>query len=210
VDWPHEPRAGLGWSFASLAAIASHLRLIPDVAPLLPPALTCMEALVATAASDVPSAANPAKQLAQRWYNGLPVTLAADALVPVAYRWCTQINENGKSWAVAGELSEFNHNAPVGYSIPATVVPHLRVTLLSHPGIHPRNALRIDLSAEQMRAAGLDLNIVDVQGDDVLQQMLWTVQLGDLASYYLGLLYEQDPSEVRALDWLKSHLAQSP
>ena len=37
--------------------------------------------------------------------------------------------------------------------------------------------------------------------------MLWAVQLGDFASYYLGILNGVDPSEVRALDWLKSKLA---
>ena len=54
-----------------------------------------------------------------------------------------------------------------------------------------------------MRAAGVAAEIIDVPGPSVLAQMLWAVQFGDFVSYYLGLLYGVDPSEVRALEWMK-------
>ena len=58
-----------------------------------------------------------------------------------------------------------------------------------------------------MRAAGVAAEVIDVPGPSVLAQMLWAVQFGDFASYYLGLLYGVDPSEVRALEWMKGRLA---
>ena len=205
--WDGEPRAALGWSFASLLAICGRLGLAPDVAGEFAAALAPMRALVEALGRDVAEAANPAKQMARRWLGHVPVVIGAEALAPVAYRWRTQINENGKSWAIADELSEFNHNAPVGYALPDALVPLLRVTFLRPATVHARIALRIDLSLEQMRAAGVETSVLDVPGRGTLSQMLWAVQFGDFASYYLGILNGADPSEVRALDWLKGKLS---
>lgn len=206
-EWAAEPRSALGWSFASLLAITGRLGLVPDVSDEIDAALAHMRSLAAALGRDVPESSNPAKQMARTWGGRLPVVIGSDALAPVAYRWRTQINENGKSWAIADELSEFNHNAPVGYGLPSAGVPLLHATLLRHAAIHPRIALRIDLSIAQMRAAGVNASVLDVPGDTVLRQMLWAIQFGDFASYYLGILNGADPSEVRALDWLKNKLS---
>jgi glucose/mannose-6-phosphate isomerase len=165
-----------------------------------------MRALMQSLGRDVPDATNPAKQLAARLAGKLPVIVGAEALAPVAYRWRTQLNENAKTWAIAEELPEMNHNGPVGYGAPVTVVPSLHVVLLRHASAHPRVLKRIALSHEQMTASGVSAEILDVPGATVLAQMLWAIGFGDFASYYLGLVNGADPSEVRALDWLKSQM----
>ncbi len=205
--WQGEPRSALGWSFASLLAICDGLGLIPDVEQDLVPAIAHMRALIAQIDRDVPEASNPAKQLARRLVGSLPLFVGAEALAPVAYRWRTQVNENAKSWAAADELPEMNHNAPLGYAAPAGVASSIHTVLLRHASAHPRTALRIELTLEQMRTAGVAAEVLDVPGPSVLSQMLWAVQFGDFASYYLGLLYGVDPSEVRALEWMKGRMA---
>jgi glucose/mannose-6-phosphate isomerase len=204
--WQGEPRAALGWSFATLLAIAGRLRLLPDLGPALPAALDHMRSLVDACGRAVPESANPAKQLARRLHGRLPVIAGADALAPVAYRWVTQTNENAKSWGLALELPEMNHNAPVGYGAPPALVPLLHVVLLRQRSVHPRIARRIDLSRQQLAEARVAVEIVDVPGGSALEEILWAVQLGDFASYYLGILNGADPSEVRALDWLKEQM----
>lgn len=205
--WAGEPRSALGWSFASLLAICGRLGLLPGVESHVAPAIAHTRALVAQINRDVPEAANPAKQLARRLAGTLPLFIAAEALAPVAYRWRTQVNENAKSWAAADELPEMNHNAPLGYAAPAGVASSIHAVLLRHAAINPRTSRRVDLTLEQMRTAGVVAEIVEVAGPSVLAQMLWAIQLGDFVSYYMGLLYGVDPSEVRALDWMKSRLA---
>lgn len=206
--WDGEPRAALGWSFASLLAICGRLALVPDVSADVALAIAHMRSLVARIDRDVPEAANPAKQLTRRLAGKLPVFVAAEALAPVAYRWCTQVNENAKSWAIAAELPEMSHNAPLGYAAPPAVAPSLHAVLLRHAAIQARNGRRVALTLEQMRASGLAAEVLDVPGPSVLAQMLWAVQFGDFVSYYLGLLYGADPSEMRALEWMKARLAE--
>lgn len=205
--WQGEPRSALGWSTASLLAITGALGLLPDLTGDVGPALVAMRELANACARDVPEGNNPAKQLARRLAGTVPVIIGAQALAPVAYRWRTQVNENAKSWAIADELPEMNHNAPLGYRAPAGLLRLLRVVLLRHAAMHPRIVLRVDATVLQLKDAGVAAEVVEVPGASVLAQMLWAIQLGDLASYYLGLLYEVEPSPMAALDWLKAYMA---
>ncbi len=205
--WDGEPRAALGWSFASLLAICGRLGVLPDVSSDLRVALTEMRRLGGTIAFDVPEAKNPAKQMARRLSGKLPVIIGAEALTPVAYRWRTQMNENAKSWALAEELPEMNHNAPLGYGAPADLVPLLHLIVLRHASMHPRIRLRVDATLTQLRDAGVAAEVVDVPGATTLSQMLSAIHLGDFVSYYAGILNGVNPSSMAALDWLKATLA---
>ena len=141
VQWSHEPRAALGWSFASLLAICGRLGLVADLDGEIGGACDEMRAMASACSRDVDEAANPAKQLARRLAGRLPVFVGAESLAPVAYRWRTQVNENAKSWAVADELPEMNHNAQTGYGLPRRVVPLLaRGAIASCVGARARRA----------------------------------------------------------------------
>ena len=209
-SWSGEPRSALGWSMASLLAICSGLGLLPPLRVDLAAALDGLRELRIRIGRDVPEATNPAKALARRLEGRLPIFVGAEALAPVAYRWRTQVNENAKSWAIAEELPEMNHNAPLGFGRPVALVPMLHAVLLRHAAMHPRIALRVEATAIQMRDSGIDVETLDVPGATVLAQMLWAIGFGDFTSYYLGLLYGVEPSPVGALDWLKAYMASRP
>lgn len=208
VRWAHEPRAALGWSFASLLAICGRVGLLPDQRAALTQVLASLRARADRLGVEVPEPANEAKQLARRLHGRLPVVIGAEAMAPVAYRWRTQINENAKSWALSDELPELSHNAQAGFGLPQRVVPLLHAVLLRHAAMHPRNALRVDATADELRRSGVSVEIVQVDGDGVLAQMLHAVLLGDFASYYLGLLNGVQPSPVEPLVRLKAWLAE--
>lgn len=203
--WDGEPRSALGWSFASLLGVAEALGLVPQ--SQIRAALDEARETRGGIAREVPEGANMAKQLARQWHGGVPVIVGAQALAPVAYRWRTQVNENAKSWAIAEELPEMNHNAQTNYGLPAEVVPLLRAVFLRHAAMHPRVRLRVDATAAAMREANVAAEIIEVEGSSLLAQMLRAVLLGDYASYYLGLLNDVHPSPVPALGRLKDLLA---
>ncbi len=207
--WDAEPRSALGWSFASLLGIAIGLGILPPT-PELPAALDEMRTLGRGIGRDVPENDNTGKQLARRLYGTLPVFVGAQALAAVAYRWRTQVNENAKSWAIADELPEMNHNAQTGYGLATEIVPYLHAVLLRHAAMHPRVRLRVDATATEMRAQGVMAEIVEIEGATLLSQMLCAVLLGDYVSYYLGLLNGVHPSPVAALGRLKDLLASKP
>ena len=155
-EWAGEPRSALGWSTASLMAICDRLGLVPGIEVQLGPALDHMRVIARGIGRDVSERDNAAKQLAHRLQGTLPVYIGAEALAPVAYRWRTQTNENAKSWAIADELPEMNHNAQTGYGLPSEVVSRLHAVILRHASIHPRVGLRIDATVDVMRANGVE------------------------------------------------------
>jgi glucose/mannose-6-phosphate isomerase len=208
-EWDGEPRSALGWSFAAPLAICCRAGLVPDLDSSMPAALDDLSTFGVTLAVETPEASNPAKQIARRLEGRLPVFVGAEALAPVAYRWRTQVNENAKSWAIADELPEMNHNAQAGYGLPRDVVRQLYVIMLRHASAHARIALRFDAAADEMRAHGVDAEIVGVGGEGVFAQVLRAAHLGDYVSYYLGLLNGVSPSPTPELTAIKERLARS-
>ena len=206
-EWHGEPRSALGWSFASLLGIGARLSLLPDLAADVYGATRQMRDLNVCLALDAPEQTNAAKQLARRLHRRVPVIVGAGALAPVAYRWRTQINENAKSWAIADELPEMNHNAHVGFGLPLTARSLMHAVLLRHDAMHPRNRLRVEATCEEMQRAGVTAEILDVPGPSVLAQALCAIHLGDFVSYYMGLLNNVEPAPVSSLESLKARLA---
>jgi glucose/mannose-6-phosphate isomerase len=202
-----EPRSALGWSFASLLAICGRAGVLPDAGADLRGAAEHMRSLRREIAADVPEASNAAKRMARRLHGKLPAFIGAEALTPVAYRWRTQVNENAKSWGIADELPEMNHNAQAGYGLAKEALPLLHIVFLRHASAHARVALRVEATSKTMRGAGVATEILDVPGPSVLAQMLWAVHFGDFASYYLSVLNGVDASPVPGIESLKKALA---
>jgi glucose/mannose-6-phosphate isomerase len=163
--------------------------------------------MLAACGADVPSEHNRAKQLAWAIVDRIPVIEASGFLSPVARRWKTQLNENGKSMAVTEELPEATHNAVVGYAQPEAVRAHLFVVFLSSPDDHPRNSLRASLSAELLATEQIAHEVVSVGGESRLAQAFSAIVLGDLVSVYLSFLYGLDPTPVEAIGRIKSRLS---
>jgi glucose/mannose-6-phosphate isomerase len=162
---------------------------------------------VAANAPAVPTEANGAKQLAWSLVDRLPVIEAAGFLAPVARRWKTQLNENGKTTAAWEELPEATHNAVVGYREPESVRQHIFVVFLASPDDHPRNALRAAASVELLASVQIGHQVVPVAGRGRLAQACHAIVIGDLVSAYLGVLYGLDPTPVEAIGTVKARLS---
>ena len=75
----------------------------------------------------------------------------AELTAPVAYRWKCQVNENAKLPAFASELPELDHNEIVGWA-GAAGLGRFSAVFLEDPATHPRNALRVELTAAESPA----------------------------------------------------------
>ncbi len=208
IDYKAQPRAALGFSFLPTLAVLQKLGLIGDKTADVDETVAILEKLNDELGEDSPEAKNPAKQLARRFHGHLPVIYGAGVLAEVAHRWKTQVNENGKAWAFYEVFPELNHNATVGFPFPPEVVERLRVVMLRAPSYNDRVKLRLEVTAELLDRAGVAHEYHDSRGKSKLAQMLSLVLLGDLASYYLAILYQIDPSPVAVIDYLKGRLAK--
>ncbi|MDO8614192.1 MAG: bifunctional phosphoglucose/phosphomannose isomerase [Dehalococcoidia bacterium] len=204
-----EPRAALGWSLAPLLAVGAKLGLMQGVETDVREAIAVTEGLRDELAEDAPADGNPAKQMALRLHEKLPVIYGAGPLLEIAHRWKTQLNESAKVWAFYEELPEIHHNAIIGYDLPQGVARETAVVFLQSPDlVHRRVQLRYAFTRELLAQAGVEVLIAETRGRSALAQMMSLVLFGDYVSVYLAFLYGVDPTPTTVIDNLKAWLAQ--
>lgn len=152
----------------------------------------------------VPTAQNPAKKLALELAGKSPVIYAGPLLAPAAYKWKISFNENAKNLAWWNELPESNHNELMGWSHPAQKpfeIIELRSSLE-----HPRVQKRYKVGERLLSGLRPAPNVVEAQGETLLEQLLWSVNFGDFVSIYLALLNNINPTPVELNDKFKQAL----
>jgi glucose/mannose-6-phosphate isomerase len=207
-DYRAQPRAALPFSLMPIICLLQKLGFIGDKSLDLAETTTVLEQLARQLNETTASSQNPAKQLAMKLHNHLPVIYGGGLVTEVAHRWKTQINENAKAWAFHEVFPELNHNAVVGYQSPSDLATKIVVVLLNSPLLPKRIQLRYQVTSQLLKRAGVNYQTVDGWGKSPLSQIMSLVLFGDYTSYYLAMLYQVDPSPVPAIDYLKKQLAQ--
>jgi glucose/mannose-6-phosphate isomerase len=154
---------------------------------------------------EVPTAQNPAKQLALELMGKSVVIYSSTRLFAAAYKWKISCNENAKQVAWCNQLPEFNHNEFIGWSEQPRQKPYAVVDLRSSLD-HPRIRKRFELSERLLSGLRPAPHVVEVQGSTPLEQLIWAVTFGDFVTLYLGLLNGLDPSPVALVEKLKKEL----
>lgn len=165
-----------------------------------------LEKILQNYKADVPTEQNPAKQLALGLMGSSPVVYASSQFFPVAYKWKISFNENAKNVAWAGEYPEFNHNEFLGWSSHPVDKPYKVIDLRSSLD-HPQVKKRFEISDRLLSGKRPAAQVVELQGDTVLEQMLYGTTFGDFVSLYLALLNGLNPSPVDLIEKMKAELA---
>src|SRR5665213_3214452 len=153
----------------------------------------------------VPTAQNPAKKLAQELAGQSPAIYAGPLLKPIAYKWKISFNENAKNVAWWNELPEFNHNEMIGWSSHPIEKPYAVVDLRSSLE-HERVQKRFEVSERLLSGLRPAPHVVNVQGNNLLEQLVWAVAYGDFVTIYTGLLNNVDPAPVELVERFKKEL----
>lgn len=201
------PRAALGYTLTMLTGLLERAGFVDVADSEIDAASAALADIVRDCSPDKPTESNPAKQLAWSLLDRLPIIEAGGFLAPVAYRWKTQLNENGKSFAAIETLPEATHNAVVGYDHPDILRDHLYLVFLASSSDHPRNSLRATLSSELLASVGISYQVIPVGGEGRLAQACAAILLGDYVSTYMALLYGVDPMPVDAISHVKRRMS---
>jgi glucose/mannose-6-phosphate isomerase len=151
---------------------------------------------------------NLAKDLAERALNSCVCVYGAGPTTATAYRWKTQLNENAKLPAFAGELPEADHNEIVGWQ-GASRLGRFFAVFLEDADQHPRTRRRIEATAALIEPEASGVATVQSRGNGRIGRLLSLVMLGDLTSIYIAVLNELDPTPVELIDRLKTELASA-
>ncbi len=198
-----QPRAAIAHQFFTLAVAARRAGITGDCWWEVKEAIETLKVLRGEMHPDVPTKSNPAKRLAEELKGYTPIVYGSRIHEAVAYRWNTQLNENGKSPAASSFIPEAFHNATVASEGDPAVLRHLCAILLTDPMEGERLAAKTRRFVELLRPGFGKILEVQARGEGLLARMLSALYVGDYASAYLGILYGKDPSTVESINRLK-------
>ncbi|MHB8361120.1 MAG: bifunctional phosphoglucose/phosphomannose isomerase [Thermoplasmataceae archaeon] len=187
----YQPRSAIGFL------------LMPIVNSLMPNLSDDIQEIASTLKS-VREKEDEIKLLAKEIYNSgkTPYFISWSPTRSVAYRCKTQFNENSKSFASSGSLSEMDHNELVPMGMEKKIDPFFYIAFINT--FSKRNYFRLELSK---KLSGLNIKDIELKGNSALSQILYGVYYGDILSYHVALLKGIDPKDVSILENLKKNLS---
>jgi glucose/mannose-6-phosphate isomerase len=153
----------------------------------------------------VSTAQNQAKQIALECIGKSVVIYGGPLFFPAAYKWKISFNENAKHIAWCNQYSEFNHNEFLGWTKQPVNKPYTVIDLRSNLE-HPQIQKRFEISAKLLSGVRPDPIVVTPEGETLLEQLLWTIALGDFVTLYTALLSNINPTPVDLIEKLKKEL----
>ena len=147
---------------------------------------------------------NPAKILAQKLYDKIPVFYATSKLYPVAERYKAEVNENAKNFAFCEKFPELNHKATEGIIHPKNVC---YILMLESNFEYGRNLLRQNITAEILRNHSIPVERIKfIQAKNRISEAALFVMYGEFVSYYLSILNKENSGINVIVDYLKERL----
>lgn len=191
-----KPRYGALYGLKALVGVAEKLNLVlvPGALKELQEVTSFLHESINEWLPTVPAKQNRAKQLAQEVMGKSPVIYAGPLLAPAAHKWKISFNENAKNIAWEYAFPEFNHNEFTGWTSHPVDKSYTVIYLLSSYD-NQRIKKRFTLSDKLLSGRWPVPERVEAKGDTRLEQLLWTVALGDFTSLYTALLNGTSPIE---------------
>ena len=201
------PRATLGYSLALVLGVLSRMGMIRDLSADVEAALADVAKLQERVHEGART--NDAKKLAVALAPKVVFVYGAGAMGVMARRVKGQWNENAKAWAAYDVLPELNHNAVVGFPLPAVAKQAVAVLILRSTQDLGRHRVRWEVTKELLDQAGIEHHSIELPGASALSEILQMTYFTDHVSFYVALLNGADPSPNKAIDFLKDRLAKA-
>lgn len=148
-----------------------------------------------------------AKSLIEKLQEKIPVIVASEHLSGNAHVIRNQFNETAKNFAAYSLLPELNHHLMEGLVHPESRI--LTFLFLTSTLYSPIIQKRFILTKDVVEKNNLKVIEIAVAGEAKLEQMLYALAFGGYLTFYLGILYGQDPSLIPWVDYFKRELEVS-
>jgi glucose/mannose-6-phosphate isomerase len=202
-----QPRAAISYLFFPILKALERLDLTRKKGDEIEETFTVLKELSKEYGAKSPIKNNLAKKVALRLYQHLPLVYGSEGLLKaVAMRWKTQINENSKWPCFWNVFPELDHNEIVGYEIENSINLQVKIVYLQDKEGLLRVEQRREITRKIIEDKVAEFIVCPTKGKGKMARMFSLIFLGDLASYYLAILNQVDPSPVVCIEDLKKEL----
>lgn len=199
-----KPRAAFPYNFAFLYSIFFKLGYVGLSVEELNHSFSLMKKNLEKFGPNVSLLVNPAKILAQKIYDKIPVVYASTKLAGLASRFKAQLNENSNNFAFFELLPELNHNSIEGFKHPKD---NVQVLFLESENEEKRILSRMELTQSFLKKERIPFEVIKFpETKGYLSEVMLFVYFCDFVSYYLAILNREDPAKNDLIDSLKAKL----
>jgi len=204
-----QPRAAISYLFFPILKVLEKLGIAKERNGEIEETHNILQALSKEYGAKSPIKNNFAKKVARSLYQHLPLVYGSEGLLEaVAMRWKTQINENSKWPCFWNVFPELDHNEIVGYEIENKINRQVKIIYLQDKEGLLRVEQRREITRKIIEDKVAEFIVCPTKGKGKMARMFSLIFLGDLASYYLAILNQIDPSPVACIEDLKKELAK--
>lgn len=145
-----------------------------------------------------------AKELAKKMYSTIPLIFAAEHLFGNSHILRNQLNETAKSFAAFEDIPELNHHLMEGFKNSSD--KKLFAIFLFSNLYSEKHTKRMKITEDVVGKNNVEFFEYIALGNSKLSQIFTTISFGGYLSFYLGILYGQDPSLIPWVDYFKEQL----
>lgn len=200
-----QPRHAVLYSLKALLSVTDAIGLSSGAANELASKAEFLNNAIKSWVPVIPTEHNYAKQIALDVIGKSVVVYSGPKLWPAAYKWKISFNENAKHIAWANQYPEFNHNEFIGWTKQPVDKPYAVIDLRSSLE-HSRVQKRFEVTEQLLSGVRPHPITVQAVGNDLSEQLLWTIALGDFVSIYTALLNGINPTPVDLIEKFKKAL----
>ncbi|MFA5945805.1 MAG: SIS domain-containing protein [Patescibacteria group bacterium] len=187
-DLAKQPRYGTGFSLIGILGILERAGLVKVKEAELQAMMSAMGEVIDTCAVDVPTAENPAKEVALALANHNVIIVGAEHLAGNAHIMANQLNESAKQFATYQLLPELNHHFLEGLKFPSGLAENTTVVLLESDHYHERTQKRCKITADIFEKKGISVIDYGCRGASKMDEVGEVLQFGSYLGLYLALL----------------------
>lgn len=151
---------------------------------------------------------NMAYNLAKNMRDKIPVIYSSQRLEIPNLRWRGQIQENSKRIAFGNIIPEMNHNEINSWEANENIHSPFFFLLFKDSDENPRNEKRIDFLFNLLKNQNRPIELIKTSKSNYLTRLFEIINLGDWVSFWIAILNEKDPTEIKTILKLKDHMGE--
>lgn len=144
-----------------------------------------------------------AKDLSRKLEGKIPVIVSGEHLSGNAHIIRNQFNETAKNFSAFANLPELNHHLIEGLIRGSKDLVFIFLKSNLYSG---KIQKRFNLTKEVVEKNNVSTEVIEVLGEGKLSQVFYALGFGGFLTFYLAILYGQDPSVIPWVDYFKHEL----
>jgi glucose/mannose-6-phosphate isomerase len=152
---------------------------------------------------------NRPKQIAKQLHGFVPMWMASEHLAGNIHIASNQTNETAKSFSSYYELPELNHHLMEGLKHPGKIYKKLRAMAIVSDKYLPRNQKRFAITKQVMERQLMEWVEYRPTAETTFGEACEVLMMTGYVTFYLSVLYKENPQAVQWVDYFKRELDQA-